>query len=393
MNVLVVNCGSSSLKLRLFAVDAGGARTLAGGAVESIGPDASISFSCAGAPAARRATPIEDWQAALGGLLDLLGEDGRRSIEAVGHRVVHGGEITRPALIDDRVVEAIEAARRLAPLHNGPSLEGIRAAQAHLPGVPMVAVFDTAFHAGMPAVAAAYALPADVTRPQAVRRYGFHGIAHRSMSERFAELAGVPLADISIVTLQLGNGCSAAAVRGHGSVDTSMGFTPLEGLVMGTRSGDLDPAVVTYLQREQHLSPDQVDAMLNHRSGLLGVSGSSGDMAALLEQEAQGHPGAHAAVEMFCYRVRKYIGAYLAVLGQAQAVVFGGGIGERAPGVRRRICEPLEPLGLAIDAAANAALVGADGRFSSGDSPIAAWVIGSDEEQVIARDTFALLAR
>ena len=393
MNVLSINCGSSSLKLRLLEVDASGAAPLAEGAVEAIGQDAVVSFQAPGEPPMRDTKAVADYGAALSLLLSLLGEERVRSIDAVGHRVVHGGAFTAPAIIDDEILREIDAARRLAPLHNGPSLEGIRAAQQHLRGVPMVAVFDTAFHASMPAVAAHYALPQELTLKLGLKRYGYHGIAHRSMVERYAELARVSPQDVSIVTLQLGNGCSATAVRGGASIDTSMGFTPLEGLVMGTRSGDVDPSVVTYLQREQRMSPDDVDQMLNHNSGLLGISGSSPDMATLLDEEAQGHPRAHDAVEMFCYRVRKYIGAYLAVIGQMNAVVFGGGIGERAPEIRRRICEPLEPIGLRIDAACNATLIGSEGTFSSDSSQIAAYVIPSDEARIIARDTFDLLSR
>jgi len=393
MKVLSINCGSSSLKLTLLEVDASGAAPLAEGAVEAIGPEAVVSFQASGELTVRDSKAVGDYGAALSLLLSLLGEERTRAIDAVGHRVVHGGAVTAPAIIDDEILREIEAARRLAPLHNGPSLDGIRAAQQALAGVPMVAVFDTAFHASMPAVAAHYALPQELTLKLGLKRYGYHGIAHRSMVERYAELARVSPQDVSIVTLQLGNGCSATAVRDGASIDTSMGFTPLEGLVMGTRPGDVDPSVVTYLQREQRMSPDDVDQMLNHNSGLLGISGSSPDMATLLDEEAQGHPRAHDAVEMFCYRVRKYIGAYLAVLGQMNAVVFGGGIGERAAEIRRRICEPLEPIGLQIDAARNAALVGVEGKFSSDSSQIAAYVIPSDEARIIARDTFDLLSR
>ena len=392
VDILVVNCGSSSLKLRLLAVDARSATSRAEGAVEAIGPGAVLTLRVAGEREVRRAAPILDWHSALGQLLDLLGPEVREAIDGVGHRVVHGGTFTQPAVIDDSVVAAIAAARRLAPLHNGPSLEGIQAAREHLHGVPMVAVFDTAFHATMPAVAAEYALPQELSLKHGVRRYGYHGIAHRSMSERFAALTGRRPEDVSIVTLQLGNGCSAAAVRGRASLDTSMGFTPVEGLVMGTRPGDVDPAVITYLQREQGLSADEIDHLLNHESGLRGVSGTSSDMARLLAEEAQGHPRAHAAVELFCYRAQKYIGAYLAVLGRVQAVVFGGGIGERAPEVRRRICEPLAPLGISVDTERNAALTGGEGRFSSEASAIGAYVIPSDEARVIARDTYDVLS-
>jgi len=391
MRILVINCGSSSLKLRLFDLDGGPMRALAEGAVERIGPGATLVFR-EGERVERREEAIGDWGAALGRLLDLLGDERRDSIEGIGHRVVHGGALREPAIIDDGVVAAIEGARRFAPLHNGPSLEGIHAARAHLPGVPMVAVFDTAFHASMPDVGSQYALPRDVAERYGVRRYGYHGIAHRSMSERFAELTGTPPDDVSIITLQLGNGCSAAAVRGRGSVDTSMGFTPLEGLMMGTRSGDVDAAVVTYLVREHGMAAEEVDAMLNHRSGLLGVSGSSGDMAELLGAEARGDARARAAVELFCYRVRKQIGAYMAALGTTQAVVSGGGIGERSPEVRRRILAPLGALRLRLDETRNAAVVGAEGRISADGSAVAAWVIPSDEERVIARDAYEALA-
>jgi acetate kinase len=391
MNVLSINCGSSSLKFRLVAIDDRHATPIADGAVEAIGPAAGIVFQSATEQPIRKSEPVADYGAALTLLLRLLGDERRQAIEAVGHRVVHGGAMTAPTIINDEILLEIDAARRFAPLHNGPSLEGIRAAQQLL-HVPMVAVFDTAFHAAMPAVAANYALPQELSIKHGLRRYGYHGIAHRSMAERYAELTRVPSEDIAIVTLQLGSGCSAAAVRGGASMDTSMGFTPLEGLVMGTRSGDVDPSVVTYLQRAQGMSADDVDQMLNHSSGLLGIAGSTGDMAALLAEEAQGHPRAHDAIEMFCYRVRKYIGAYQAVLGNVQAVVFGGGIGERAPEIRRRICEPLAPLGVRLDAARNAALIGGEGTFTRDSSPIAAYVIPSDEERIIARDTFDVIS-
>ena len=393
MKVLSVNCGSSSLKFRLFDVEAGGETPLASGAIEGIGPAAAVAFEASGEPPVRTTEAVGDYGAALDRLLDLLGEEHRRTIEAVGHRVVHGGAFSQPAVIDDGVLRSIEAARRFAPLHNGPSLEGIRAARERLADVPMVAIFDTAFHASMPSVAGGYALAPEVARKHGIRRYGFHGIAHRSMSERYAELTGTPAEQGSIVTLQLGSGCSATAVRGGVSIDTSMGFSPLEGLVMGTRPGDLDASVGTYLQREQGMSADDVDEMLNHGSGLLGMSGTTADMAQLLVEESQGYPRAHEAIELFCYRIRKYIGAYLAVLGRIDAVVFGGGIGERAPEVRRRICEPLEPIGLRIDAERNAALTGGEGMFSRESSGIAAYVTPSDEERIIARDTFDLLAR
>ena len=393
MNILTINCGSSSLKVRLCAVADSGVIALFDGAVEAIGPAAVVDVRPAGGTPSRTNRAMADHATALRALLNQLGDDLRCSIEAVGHRVVQGGAFMQPTLIDEEVLRAVDAGRRLAPLHNGPSLEGINAARELLPDMPMVAVFDTTFHDSMPAVASHYALPQELTLKHGLRRYGYHGIAHRSMAERYAELIGTPHDDVSIITLQLGNGCSATAVAGGVSVDTSMGFTPLEGLMMGTRPGDVDPGALFYLLREAGVSTDDLDQILNHESGLRGISGSSGDMATLLEEETEGHPRAHDAIEMFCYRVRKYIGAYIAVLGQVQAVVFGGGIGEHSAEIRRRICEPLEPLGLRLDSVLNVALTGAEGRFGSHASPIAAWVIPSDEERIIARDTFHVLSR
>lgn len=393
MNVLTINCGSSSLKVRLCAVDPSGVSTLAGGAVEAIGPGAVATFQSGDGAQTRSPVATEDHGSALRALLQLLPDGARHSIETVGHRVVQGGAFALPAIIDDEVIRAVEACQRLAPLHNRPSLDGIVASREELPHVPMVAVFDTTFHNTLPQYASHYALPQELTLKHGLRRYGYHGIAHRSMTERYAELTGVATDSVSIIALQLGNGCSATAVREGVSVDTSMGFTPLEGLIMGTRPGDLDPGALSYLLREGDVSLGELDDVLNHRSGLLGISGSSSDMAVLLGEEAQGHPRAHDAIEMFCYRVRKYIGAYIAVLGGADAIVFGGGIGERSSEIRRRICEPLEPLGVRLDGERNTALTGAEGRFSTDDSRITAWVIPSDEERIIARDTYDLLVR
>ncbi len=388
MRILAVNCGSSSLKAALFEADPAACEMRATAAVESIGGRASLRYRAAGGEEQHQALAVRDYGQALDAALGQLA--GADRVEAVGHRVVQGGRLVEPVLIDHAVLAIVSEQRRLAPLHNGPALDGIRAARERFPGTPMIAVFDTAFHASMPAMATRYALPDEVSQPHGIRRYGYHGIAHRSMTERYAELTGAALSSVTIITLQLGNGCSAAAVRAGVSVDTTMGFSPVEGLMMGTRPGDVDPAAVVYLQREGGMSPEQIDNMLNHRSGLLGVSGRTADMRELLEAEAAGDERAHLAIEMFCYRVRKCIGAYAAVLGEPQAVVFGGGIGERAAAVRRRICEPLRPLGLAIDLQKNAALAG-EGRFDVAGSKIAVYVIPSNEERTIARDTFDLL--
>lgn len=373
MRIATVNCGSSSVKAALFDVSADQCQRVS--------------------HASRTVEQIDGYAAMIDATLGDILSVSSVEIDAVGHRVVFGGAYARPTIIDDDVRRAIDTGRRVAPVHNGLSLEGIDKARQQFTAIPMVAVFDTSFHATLPAVAAHYALPQELTLKHGLRRYGYHGIAHRSMTERYAELAGAATASVSIITLQLGSGCSATAVRDGVSVDTSMGFTPVEGLMMGTRSGDVDPGALLYLLRDVSMPVDELDALLNDRSGLLGVSGRSSDMATLLHEEAEGQSRAHTAIEMFCYRVRKYIGAYIAVLGHVQAIIFGGGIGERSPEIRRRICEPLGPLGVCLDQGRNNALSGVEGAFSTDDSSIAAWVISSDEERIIARDTFDLIAR
>ena len=314
-------------------------------------------------------------------------------IDAVGHRVVHGGErFTQPVLIDADVLEAIEALEALAPLHNAPSLAGIRAAKAALGSdIPMVAVFDTAFHAAMPEYAHRYAIPHELAVKHGIRRYGFHGLAYRSVVARYAELTGTPLERATIVAFHLGNGCSAAAIKNGRSIDTSMGLTPLEGLVMGTRSGDVDPALIGYLARQEDVSAPEVERWLNERAGLLGLSGRSRDMRDLLAHE-QDDPRARLAVDVFCHRARKYLGAYLATLGGADAVVFSGGIGEHAPEVRARICAGMEWTGLVARSPRNAGLVGGEGRLSPDGARLPAYVIQADEERVIAQDVVERLA-
>jgi acetate kinase len=257
----------------------------------------------------------------------------------------------------------------------------------------MVATFDTAFHRSLPERASRYAIPTELSERHDIRRYGFHGLAHRYIVERFSEIAATPVEEMKLITLQLGAGCSATAVDGGRSVDTSMGFTPLEGLMMGTRSGDLDPSLVGFLARGEEVSAEEVEGWLNTRSGLLGVSGHSGDMRELLEAEREGDLRASLAVDMFCYRVRKCIGAYLAVLDGADAIIFGGGIGENAPEVRARICAGLGWCGLLVDADRNAEAIGAETRISSDVSPLQAYVIPVDEASIIVRDTLGCLRR
>ena len=404
MNVLVLNVGSSSLKFQLVRTDAermnaNTDETLARGTIERLGGESVISLRTGDGKSQKTTAPLRDHRAAVEHILRWLVSDesggalgGRADIEAVGHRVVHGGErFTRSVLIDDEVLRGIEDTIDLAPLHNPANLKGIAAARAVLgAGTPQVAVFDTAFHGTLPDYAYLYAIPYQFYRRYKVRRYGFHGTSHRYVAHRWRQLTGVARDDTRLVTLHLGNGCSACAIKGGDSVDTSMGFTPLEGLVMGTRSGDVDPAVLEYLSSKEGLSMGEAESLLNKQSGLLGISGLTHDMRELLA-EADEHDDRRArlAIDIFCYRVRKYIGAYLAAMGGADAVVFAGGIGENAPAVRARIAEGLDWLGLTLDAERNAAVVGGkEARVSADGARLAAWVIPTDEELLIARDTY-----
>lgn len=390
--VLALNCGSSSLKFQVIRVDGPGTvgERPARGAVSDFGPSAHLTLERAAAPPVRGAEALADHRAAVERVLGWLASEGI-GVDAVAHRVVHGGaDHTASAVIDDEVLRALGQLEALAPLHNASSLAAIRATRAALgPAVPMVAVFDTAFHAGLPPVAREYALPRDLARRHGIRRYGFHGTSFRSVLDDYARLTGRPAATARLVALHLGSGCSAVAIDGGRSVDTSMGFTPLEGLVMGTRSGDLDPAIVGFLGRVERAAPDQVEAWLNERSGLLGLGGTA-DMRALLER-APRDPDARLAVESFCYRARKYVGAYLAALGGADALVFTGAIGERAPEVRRQICAPLGWLGIELDEARNAGAGAVGTRVSPDGARVSVWIIPTDEERVMAQDTAALL--
>ncbi len=394
MNVLATNCGSSTLKFLL--VESEGDRRLAQGIVDRIGGPTEIRFHSEGGSVLQETTPVAGHGEAMSRAVEWLkgaGFTAGRGIDAVGHRVVHGGErFVEPTLIDVGVIDAIEALGELAPLHNAPALSAIRAARAALGAdVPMVATFDTAFHRTMPDRASHYAIPHELAAKHGVRRYGFHGLAHRYMTERYAEVTATPVEESRLVTLQLGAGCSATAVEGGRSVDTSMGFTPLEGLMMGTRSGDVDPSLAGFLARKENVPVQEVEDWLNTRSGLLGVSATSRDMREVLEAEARGDARAALAVDMFCHRVRRYIGAYLAILGGADAVVFGGGIGENAPAVRARVCSGMEWCGLTLDEGRNAEAIGAETRISSDDSTLHAYVIPVDEASIIVRDTVGCL--
>ena len=406
MHILVLNVGSSSVKFQLIGTDgqaiaAAKDRRLAGGQIERIGGEAIVSLAATDQRPTKSAVPIRDHASAVEHIIKWLTsqESGVpissvAEIEAVGHRVVHGGErFTRSTKVDDDVWRELEELIELAPLHNPHNLRGIRAARAVLgPGVPQVAVFDTAFHHSLPETAFVYAVPYQLYRRYRVRRYGFHGTSHRYIAYRYRQLTEKAREATKIITLHLGNGASACAIVAGTSVDTSMGFTPLEGLVMGTRSGDLDPAILDFVSAKEGLSLREVDSVLNKQSGLLGISGLTADMRELLAEEAEhGDRRARLAVDVFCYRVKKYIGAYLAAMNGADAIVFAGGIGENSPEVRARICAGLEWLGIEIDAARNGAIVGTEGRIDREGSRVNIWVIPTDEELLIARDTWRVV--
>ena len=404
MNVLVLNCGSSSMKFQVIATELDAMerdqdRQLVRGIIERIGSEALITLRPAEGPVRHEARPLRDHRAALDYLLGWLvspdaqvpGIQSLADIHAVGHRVVHGGErLTRSVVIDEAVVEQIEDCIELAPLHNPANLRGIAAARERFgPGVPQVAVFDTAFHTTMPPESFLYAIPYQLYVRHRIRRYGFHGTSHRYVVHRYRRLTGRSEADTSLISLHLGNGCSACAVRGGQSLETSMGLTPLEGLVMGTRSGDLDPSILDLLHHKEGMSFEEVDALLNKHSGLLGVSGLTNDMRELLEEALGNHDRrAQLAIDIFCLRVRKYIGAYLARMNGADAILFTGGIGENAAVIRQRICEELSFFGIALDSGRNATMVnGHEGEIGAGESKLRIFVIPTNEELLIARDT------
>ena len=398
MRVLVLNCGSSSVKLQLVdaAADAAGhdaLPVLARGGVRNVSsPNATWSVDV-GDRHTEGEIHLRDHSAAVRELLARFRETyGTGAIDAVGHRIVHGGRRYHEAtVIDATVLESLAELEELAPLHNGPCVAGVRAARAALGSdVPMTASFDTAFHHDLPAAAAQYAIPSELAERYQIRRYGFHGLSYQSVLARYCHFTDTPPERATLIVLHLGSGCSAAAIREGRSADTSMGFTPLEGLVMSTRSGDLDPAIVAFLAQHEHTPASTVEEWLNTRSGLLGVSRSTGDMRELLAVERDDEH-AQLAIEMFAYRARKYVGAYLAALGGAQAVVFTGGIGENSPVVRSRILDGMEWCGIQLDPSCNSACVSAPTRVSADDSRVAVYAIPTDEEGVIARDAVRVL--
>lgn len=371
-SVFVLNTGSSSVKYRVVDVET--AEVAATGVIDRIGEPGSEA---------------RDHRSAIAQILNRFA--GLR-IDAVGHRIVHGGErFVTATVIDDEVERGIEALAPLAPLHNPPGLLGIRAARAALPELAQVAVFDTAFHAALPEAARRYAIDTELADRHGIRRYGFHGTSYRIVSERAAAFLDRPLGELRMIVLHLGNGASAAAIAGGRSIDTSMGMTPLEGLVMGTRSGDIDPAVLLYLQRNAGLDTDQLDVLLNRHSGILGLSGHI-DMRGLTDAIDAGEESARRALDIYLHRLRHYIGAYAAVLGGLDALVFTAGVGENSREVRSGAVEGLEFLGLRIDETANAERSGVARRISASDAPVAILVVPTDEELQIARETAAVLA-
>ena len=408
MNVLVLNAGSSSLKFQLIATDRehiqkGADERICRGAVERIGGEAIVTMETEKSERRKFTASLADLSAALEYLIRWIASEqsgiaqvqSAADIHAVGHRVVHGGErFAESAIITDEVLHGIEDCIDLAPLHNPNNVKCIQVAR-HIfgPKVPQVAVFDTAFHHSLPEKAYLYALPYHLYRRHHIRRYGFHGTSHRYVAYRYRVIRNLTREQTHVITLHLGNGCSAAAICGGYPVDTSMGMTPLEGLVMGTRSGDIDPAIVNLIATKEGLSPHEVEMVLNTQSGLLGISGLTNDMR-VLQQELKEHDDRRVrlAIEVFSYRARKYIGAYLACMEGADAVVFTGGIGENSADIRGRICSGMEWAGLKVDKGKNEQAVGKEAQISTDDSKLKAYVIPTDEELLIARDTVRCIA-
>ncbi len=397
MKVLVLNSGSSSVKYQVIEVE--GEKVLAKGLVERIGLEGSRLKHRGAQGEIVVEEEIKNHSEAIELILKYLSHPEYGAVKepdeigAVGHRVVHGGEkFSGSVLITDEVIQSIRECIPLAPLHNPANLAGILAAQEKLPGKPMVAVFDTAFHQTMPPHSYMYAIPYHIYQERRVRRYGFHGTSHRYVSARAASILGRPLQELKMITAHLGNGASMCAVKEGKSVDTTMGYTPLEGLYMGTRCGDLDPAVPLALQNQLRLTPQEVDHLLNKKSGMLGVSGISSDMRDLEEAAEKGNPRAELALRMYAYKVKKYIGAYAAAMGGLDALVFTAGIGENSPLIREWSCEGLEFLGIEIDDELNRATIrGKEGIISKGKVKVL--VVPTNEELVIARDTMEIVSR
>ena len=404
MKVLVLNCGSSSIKYQLIetsieAIEKNADVMVARGLVERIGTASAVhTYQAAGRAKRTDSKEILEHREALAEIVRTLTDpehgviSSPAEVDAVGHRMVHGGEhFTRSALATPEAIAAVQECIPLAPLHNPPNLRGYEAARRILPDVPHALVFDTAYHQTMPPVAFLYGLPYVLYTRHGIRRYGFHGTSHRFVGWRSRVLLGRPREETRLVTCHLGNGCSVCAIDHGRSVDTSLGFTPLEGLIMGTRCGDLDPGVIFHVMHAEDLSEHQLTTMLNKHSGLFGISGVSNDMRELLAEEAKGNERARLAIDIFCYKVRKYVAAYAAVMEGAEAVIFTGGIGENAPAIRERSLTGLGFMGLSVDHERNAAAVAREAVISTDASAVKALVIPTNEELIIARDTVRLV--
>lgn len=396
MNILVLNCGSSSVKYQL--IEAESQKTLTRGGIERIGMDgATLTNIRHDGDEIKIAGEIVDHISAIEYILAVLLSrnhgviSDKSDIQAIGHRVVHGGEtFTSSVLITDEVIKGIRNNFEIAPLHNPHNLRGINACQIGLPGTPQVAVFDTAFHQKMPRRAFLYGIPYSLYTQYRIRRYGFHGMSHRYVSEQAAVMLKKDIESLKLITCHLGNGCSMAAIDGGLSIDTTMGFTPLEGLLMGTRSGDIDPSVILYIMGKEGINLAEANTLLNKHSGLQGISGVSSDMREVLAEMKNGDKKAVYAFDVFCYRIRKYIGAYAAAMGGVDAVIFTGGIGENSPDVRRESCKDLEFLGIGIDEASNASAE-KEKFISPVGSKTHVLVIPTNEELVIALDTMKIV--
>lgn len=386
--ILVLNVGSTSVKYELFD----GLESIAEGAVTDVGEAESRIWQTAGETTVEETSQVADHAEAIDvALSGLTGGDAAvlsdlAAIRAVGHRVVHGGELSAPHLIDEDVKETIREYAPIAPLHNPVNLAGIEAAEDALPRAPQVAVFDTAFHQTMPPRAYLYGLPYEYYEAYGIRRYGFHGISHEYVGREAAATLASPFEDVNLVTCHLGGGCSMAAIEGGRSVDTTMGFSPLEGLIMATRTGDLDPTVVEYLVDERGMSLEAVFDALNHESGIAGLSGVGEDMRDVLAAREEGDERAALAVDVFTYRIQKYVGAYAANLGDVDGLVFTAGIGENAPSIRELVCDA-PGLGIELDDEANRAAQGEEAIVSTDDSAITVLAVPTDEELMIARET------
>lgn len=396
MNILVLNCGSSSVKYQLIEVES--QKTLTRGGIERIGMDgATLTNLRHDGDEIKIAGEIVDHISAIEYILAVLLSPNhgvikdKSDIHAVGHRVVHGGEtFTSSVLITDEVIKGIRNNFEIAPLHNPHNLRGINACQINLPGVPQVGVFDTAFHQQMPRRAFLYGIPYSLYTRYKIRRYGFHGMSHRYVAERAASMLKVDIGSLKLITCHLGNGCSMAAIAGGISVDTTMGFTPLEGLLMGTRSGDLDPSVTLFIMGKEGINLSEANTLLNKHSGLQGISGVGSDMREILKEMKNGDKKSGYAFDVFCYRIRKYIGAYAAAMGGINAVVFTGGIGENSPEVRRESCMGLEFLGISVDETENTSAE-REKFINPAGSKTHVLVIPTNEELVIAMDTMKIV--